>query len=405
MPSAANPLDELTLAELRRRTSMKWRTHPSDVLPLWVAEMDVRLAPPVAAALQDAVEAGDTGYPVAADYIAAVQQFAAERWDWQAPPAERCALVPDVMLGIVEALRLLTEPGDPVIVTPPVYPPFYAFVTSAGRRIVEAPLTAAGRLDPERLDTAMKAARRLSPRCVLLLSNPHNPTGVAHTRAELSEIAAVAGRHGVRVIVDEIHAPLVLPGTRHVPYLSVPGSEDGFSLMSASKAWNLAGMKAALLLAGPAAAADLNRLPEEVGHGASHFGVLSHAAAFAHGQAWLDALLAGLDRNRQFLAQVLPSLLPQLDWLRPEATYLAWLDCRALGLHRDGDQGAHVVSELAGPARFFLDRARVALSSGHLFGTGGNGFVRLNYATSATILDEALHRLAGSLDVLSGAAP
>ncbi|HSF97505.1 MAG TPA: aminotransferase class I/II-fold pyridoxal phosphate-dependent enzyme [Ornithinibacter sp.] len=379
---------------------MKWTTHPRDVLPLWVAEMDVLLAPAVAEPLHRAVALGDTGYPSGYAYAEAVADFAAVRWGWDGVAVERAAIVPDVMMGIVETLRLITDPGDAVIVCSPVYAPFYAFVTHADRRLVEAPLSSEGRLDLDALADAF--ARCDSPRSVLLLANPHNPTGTAHTREELTAVAALARQHGVRVISDEIHAPLVLNGAEFVPYLSVPGAEDAFALYSASKGWNLAGLKAALLVAGPEAVADLARLPEEVSHGPSHLGVIAHTAAFEHGRDWLDALLVGLDANRSLLADLVDGLLPGVTMMWPEATYLAWLDCRGLGLHqavpRDPTSELAVVTDVSGPARMFLDSARVALSSGHVFGTGGAGYVRLNYGTTPTILREAIHRMGRSAE-------
>jgi cystathionine beta-lyase len=153
-----------------------------------------------------------------------------------------------------------------------------------------------------------------------------------------------------------------------------------------------------VLIAGPHAAADLRRLPEEVSHGPSHLGVIAHTAAFRHGQPWLQALLTGLAANRDLLGELLPEHLPQVRYQPPEATYLAWLDCRALGLHTlDGTTQNGVVSDIAGPARMFLDRARVALSSGHVFGRGGAGYVRLNFATCQAILREAIQRMGDAL--------
>ncbi|HWK28396.1 MAG TPA: MalY/PatB family protein [Solirubrobacter sp.] len=389
-----NPLEQLTVEQLRTRTSAKWRAHPADVLPLWVAEMDVQLAPPIAAALRTAVDNGDTGYAYGDDYAVAVRDFALRRWDLRFA-LEQVAIVPDVMLGIVEALKLVTGPGDAVVVCAPVYPPFYAFTSHADRRVIEAPLAPDGRIDPDALDTALAAARAVSERPALLLCNPHNPTGVAHTRAELEAVAETAARHGARVISDEIHAPLMLDGATFTPYLSV--DERGLVLLSASKAWNLAGLKAALLIAGPAALDDLRRLPEEVSHGPSHLGAIAHAAAFRDGEPWLDALLRGLTASRHLLGTLLAEHLPQVGYRPPEATYLAWLDCRALGLHADAGSTPGIVSDLAGPARMFLDDARVALSSGHVFGQGGAGFVRLNFATSAEILREAVERMGRAL--------
>jgi len=389
-----DPLVQLSLEQLRRRSSMKWHAHPADVLPLWVAEMDVPLAPAVVETLHRIADLGDTGYPYGTAYAEALAAFAADRWGWDGLRVEHTAIVPDVMMGIVEVLRLVTGPGDAVVVCPPVYPPFYAFVAHSDREVVEAPLGPGLRLDPDALDEAFTRARRGGRRAAFLMSNPHNPTGAVHTPAELEAVAALARRHGVRVVADEIHAPLVLAGARFTPFLSVPGAENGFALTSASKAWNLAGLKAAVAVAGTEAAADLRRMPEEVGHGPSHVGILTHTAAFRDGTGWLDDLLAGLDANRTLLGGLIEEHLPGVGYVPPQGTYLAWLDCTGLGLHDDTPMdGPGVVSDLAGPARMFLDEARVALSSGHVFGTGGAGCVRLNFGTSPGILREALARM------------
>jgi cystathionine beta-lyase len=385
MDGMPNPLRRLTLEQLRRRTSMKWRTYPEDVLPLWVAEMDVPLAEPVAQAIRDAVTLGDTGYPAGTAYAEALAGFASTRWSWDGLAVERTAIVPDVMLGIVEMLKLVSGPGDPVVVNSPVYPPFYQFVANMGRQVVEAELGADGRIDFEVLEDVFARVRKGAARPAYLLCSPHNPTGAVHSADELADVAALARTYGVRVVADEIHAPLMAAGATFVPYLGVPGAESGLSLMSASKAWNLAGLKAAVAVAGPDAADDLARLPEEVGHGPSHVGVIAHTAALRDGGAWLDALLTGLDDNRRLLAQLLAEALPAVRYEPGQATYLAWLDCRALELPGD-------------PADVFLERGRVALNSGVPFGTGGAGFVRLNLATSPELITEAVRRMAAALD-------
>ncbi len=379
-----NPLRKLSLSDLRLRTSVKWRAYPPDVLPLWVAEMDVPLAEPVARAIGDAVALGDTGYPVGSTYTEALADFTRRRWGWSGVTAECSALVPDVMLGLMEILKLVTSPGDAVVVNPPVYPPFYAFTEHLDRRIVEAPLGGDGRLDLGTLEETFRQVTAGGRTAVHLLCNPHNPTGAVHTAEELAAVAALAGRYGVRVVSDEIHAPVVPPGATFVPYLSVPGSENDFALMSASKGWNLSGLKAAAAVAGPEAAKDLARMPEEVSHGPSHLGVIAHAAAFRHGSDWLDALLAGVAENRQLLADLLAEHLPEVGYRQPQGTYLAWLDCRALGLDDD-------------PAAVFLERGRVALHSGIPFGTGGAGHVRLNLATSPEVITEAVRRMRSAL--------
>lgn len=383
-PDLTNPLRRLSLDELRRRTSMKWRDYPADVLPLWVAEMDVPLAAPVVQAITDAVALGDTGYPAGTAYAGALAGFAHERWGWDGLAVERTAIVPDVMLGIVEVLKLITRAGDPVIVNCPVYPPFYMFVTHMDRRVVEAPLGADLRIDLAALEDTFRQAVAGGGRPAYLLCSPHNPTGTVHTTEELTAVATLADRYGVRVVADEIHAPLVARGTAFVPYLSVPGAENGFSLMSASKAWNLAGLKAALAIAGPAAADDVARMPEEVSHGPSHLGIIAHTAALRDGGGWLDALCAGLDDNRRLLADLLAERLPAVRYRPAAGTFLAWLDCRPLGLGDD-------------PAAVFLARGRVALSSGPDFGTGGAGHVRLNLATSPELLTEAVDRMSAAL--------
>lgn len=393
-----NPLEELTLEQLRLRTSMKWRAHAADVIPLWVAEMDVKLAPTVAEALHRGIDIGDTGYPYGTALAEAVSEFASRRWQWHDLEVGRTAIVPDVMLGIVEMLRLVTDRGDAVVVNPPVYAPFYAFVSHDGRRVVEAPLDGDGRIDLGALEEAFARAGASGGRVAYLLCNPHNPTGSVHTVDELRGVAELARRFGVRVVSDEIHAPVILSESRFTPYLAVPGAENALAVTSASKAWSLSGVKAALAIAGPEAAADLCRMPEEVSHGPSHLGVIAHAEAFRTGGDWLDTLLDGLDANRALLGDLIAEHLPGVKYQRPQGTYLAWLDCRELGFDEEVADGLAVVADLSGPARWFLDHARVALSSGHVFGTGGAGHVRLNFATSQAILVEAISRMGRALE-------
>lgn len=373
-----NPLRELSLDELRRRTSLKWREYDDDVLPLWVAEMDVRLAAPIAAALTNAIASGDTGYPHGSGYAEAYADFAADRWGWEGVDSTRTALVADVMTGIVEVLGLVSESGDPVVVNPPVYPPFFGFLGHVHRTVVEAPLGDDGRLDLESLEAAFIHAGAKGRPVSYLLCNPQNPTASVHTAEELAGVAALAATYGVRVVVDEIHGALVAEG--FVPYLSVAGTGNAFAIGSASKAWNLAGAKCALVIAGEDAAADLARMHVMVSHGPSHLGAITHVAALRSGQEWLDALHVDLADNRILLADLLAQHLPGVRWQQSPAMFLAWLDCRELGLGDD-------------PAAAFLARSRVAVNSGLDFGTGGTGHVRLNYGTTPEILTEALERM------------
>ncbi|QJW34975.1 MalY/PatB family protein [Cellulosimicrobium protaetiae] len=408
------PLDVLTLDELRRRTSVKWRAFPPDVLPLFVAEMDVAPCEAVVDAVTAALRAGDTGYDVGTTYGEAYARFAERRWGWSFD-ASTSRTLPDVMLAIVEVLRVLTSPGDAVVVNPPVYPPFYGFTMNEGRRVVDAPLGADGRLDLDALERAFAvatgaAANGRGPgsgrRAVWLVCNPQNPTGTVHTPGELEAGLALATRYGVRVVADEIHAPLTRPGldgrapTTHTPLLSVPGSGSAVAIVSASKAWNLPGLKAAAAVGGPAAVDDLRRIPEEAGHGVQHVSVLAHVAALDHGESWLDDVLAGVERNAWLLADLLAEHLPEVGYRPGEATYLAWLDCREI----DGAvAGVDPVGGVGGPAPaqdprgWFLDRARVALEEGRRFGSGGEGHVRLNLATGIDVLTEAVERMGASL--------
>ncbi|AWB90922.1 MalY/PatB family protein [Aeromicrobium chenweiae] len=377
--SSTHPLRELSLTDLRRRTSIKWREHPDDVLPLWVAEMDVRIAAPVADALTAAIADSDTGYPHGNAYAEAFADFAARRWSWEGLDSTHTAYAADVMTGLVEAIRLVSAPGDPVVVNPPVYPPFFGYVEHAERERVDAPLGEDGRLDLDALEAAFIRAGAQGRSVTYLLCNPHNPTAVVHTADELAAVAALASTYDVRVVVDEIHGPLVPEG--FVPYLSVDGTEDAFVVTSASKAWNLAGLKAAVMIAGERSAADLARIPEVVSHGPSHLGMLAHTVALREGVPWLDALQSDLAENRALLARLLDKHLPAATWSANPGTYLAWLDCRELGLGDD-------------PAAAFLEQGRVALNPGPTFGPGGAGHVRLNYATSPEILTEAIERMA-----------
>jgi cysteine-S-conjugate beta-lyase len=376
------PVD--SVGTLRQRRSAKWQAYPADVLPLTVAEMDFPLAAPIAAALREAVERSDAGYAMAVPGLGrALAGFAASRWNWDIDPAAVTA-VTDVGVGVVELLRVLTRPGDAVVISPPVYPPFFDWVSEAGARLLEVPLrhdSAGWRLDL----AALEAAFATHP-AAYVLCNPHNPVGRAHTAGELAALVRLARMYRVTIVSDEIHGPVVLPGAAFTPLLTVPGAADvAVSVLSASKAWNLAGLKcAAVVSAGPRMAAVVDRFPADSRWRIGHFGVIASVAAFTAGEPWLDQLLATLDRRRTLLAALLRERLPKLSWHLPEATYLAWLDCTALG---PDDQAREQ----------FLDRGRVALEPGLRFGAIGSGYARLNFATSSDILDQAITRMAQSI--------
>jgi len=374
------------LSDLRRRTSAKWREHPGDVLPAFVAEMDFDLAEPIVRAVTSALARGDCGYAHKGALGDAFAGFAAGRFGW-APDPGRVFPVPDVMTGLAEVVGAITEPGAGVVVNTPVYPPFLFRFGFYGRRIIEARLArdAGGRydLDPAAIDAALAEPGA----SVYVLCSPHNPTGNVWSRAQLEMVAEACQRHGVTLLVDEIHAPLVLPGADFVPFGSLDHemTGQGFTFTSASKGWNIPGLKCGLAVAGSDEGAALLAERWEALL-AAHLGVLASVAAFTEGLPWLDAALAQLGENRVLLARLLAEHLPAVGYSPPDASFLAWLDCRRLGLGDD-------------PAAVFLEKGRVAVSPGPRFGDAGRGFVRLNMGTSPALIGEAVRRMAAAVGV------
>ncbi len=370
-------LTELPLERLRRRRSAKWAMHP-EALPAWVAEMDFPLAAPVKRALIEAVELDDCGYAAPADLglADAFAGFAAARLGWPVDPAQVTASS-NVVAALTEVLRALTEPGDRVVINPPVYHPFFMIVEGLGCELAEVPLVG-GELDVEGIERELAAGA-----AALILCSPHNPSGGVPSREQLAAIAAAAARHGAWVLADEIHAPLTLPGAEHVPFLTVSDAarERGIAFSSASKTFNLAGLMCSQMVtaaAGPAAV--IEALPFVAKHG-GHLGAIASIAAFREGGEWLDSVLAVLDHNRALLAELLATRLPEVGYAPPRAGYLAWLDLRRLGLGDD-------------PAEAILERGGLALNSGPTFGPQGAGFARLNIGTAPALVEEAVERIA-----------
>src|SRR5215468_4337707 len=374
-------LGTCSLPQLRRRRSAKWRTYPDDVLLPFVAGMDSALAPPIGPAVAAALAIGDCGYPDKGALGEAYAAFAADRLGWEVDPG-RVYPVPDVMTGLAEVIEAITPPGSGIVVNPPVYPPFRFRFGYYGRRIIDAPLARddAGRydLDPAAIDAALSEPGAAA--CVLC--SPHNPTGNVWSSGQLGMVADLCQRHGAALLVDEIHAPLVLPGVSFVPFGSLRHemAERAFVFTSASKGWNIPGLKCGLTIAGSDRA---SALLEERWEAliAAHLGVVASVAAFTDGLPWLDAAVHQLDQNRALLADLLGQRMPAVGYTPPRASFLAWLDCRALGLGDD-------------PSAVFLDRGRVAVSRGPNFGSQGRGFVRLNIGTSPELIAEAVRRMA-----------
>ncbi|WP_104128610.1 MalY/PatB family protein [Cryobacterium sp. Y57] len=365
----------------RERSSIKWTRFPADVLPLFVAEMDYPLAPAIVATLVERVQASDTGYldgpgPLAPAFAA----FALNRWGWTVDPSH-VHLATDVSVGIVEALRLAVPAGGRVAITPPVYPPFYELVEEAAASVIETPLLEQGDswvLDLTALETSFAGGID-----AFLLCNPHNPHGIVWQRETLETLARLAAQYDVFVISDEIHAPLTYPGVTFTPFapLALAAGARAVTVTSASKGWNVAGLKCALVIAADDATNDLlNRLPEEVACRTSILGLHANITAFSCTD-WLDNAIDQIVDNDRLLAELLREHLPTVIYHRPRASYLAWLDLRHLGL---GDS----------PYQRILDDARVALNNGECFGLGGQGFARLNLACSPDTLREAVARIA-----------
>lgn len=364
---------DVPLADLRRRTSIKWTRWEPDVLPMFVAEMDCRMPEPVIERLEQAMRDGDTGYPEQPIYQEAYARFAQWRWGWE-PDLALTSTAGDVMQAMRYSLERATAPGDAVVINPPIYPPFRHIVTGTGRRIVEVPLVD-DRLDLAGLERAFADGARAH-----LLCSPHNPNGTVHTREELVALAELAKHHDVTLIVDEIHAPL--NGAEFTPFLALPAPGRVLVAASAAKAFNLAGIKAALLFASPDAEPMLRSLPPYVGEAMSHFGALSHATALDASRDFLLELVDEVRANKELFARLVGDKLG-LEYRPSEGTYLAWLDCSFLGL--------------AEPGRFFHEEARVRFNFGGDFAPETSQFVRVNLATSPEVVAEAVDRMARAL--------
>ena len=379
--------DALRAEDLHRSDRIKWTLYGEEVLPAWVADMDFPVAAPIRRALQELIGRSDLGYhhlPLSPRLRAATVSHMQERFSWTIEPRQLRPLV-NVVQGLDACVMLHSEPGDGVVVMTPIYPPFLAAVERGGRRVVESALVGTGaryEIDFDRLEASIEPDTKL-----LLLCNPHNPTGRVFERSELTTLCEIALRHELVIVSDEIHSELVYPGHRHIPIASL-GPEIGrrtITISSASKAFNIAGLPSAIAIFGSDELSQPFRElpPHLLGHG----GILDDAAmhaAWTEGQPWLDEVMAYLLENRGLVMEFFERELPEIGLRIPEATYLAWLDCRELGLAVEARD-------------FFLERAKVALSPGHEFGAPGKGFVRLNFATSKTILNEILERMAAAV--------
>ena len=380
-------IDSTTAATLRARGSFKWTAPGPDGLGAAVAEMDFGAAPPILDALARLSADAKFGYlptPLADELAEACAEFEQRRYGWQVDPAW-VHPVPDVIKVLELAITHFSRPGSPVILPTPAYMPFLMVPGYLGREIIQVPMhNDAGffTLDLGAIEDAFRAGGHL-----LVFCNPYNPLGRVFTRAEMTALTEVVDRHGGRVFADEIHAPLVYPGMRHIPYASTSGTAASHTVTaaSASKAWNLPGLKCGQVIL--TNLADQQRWAEMgmfASHGASNSGVVASIAAYRHGEAWLSEALSYLDDSRRLLGDLLGRHLPQLRYRPPDGTYLAWLDCTGMDLP-------------GSPGELVVQGAHVTVVDGPAFGAGGPGAFRLNFATPQPILTEMVERIAAAL--------
>ena len=378
--------DALSEDSLRAAGSLKW-TRYGPAIGAFVAEMDFGTAPAVTAALHDAVDRGRLGYlttEAAADMARACADWQLRRYGWAVPP-DRITPLADVVAGLQVAIERFTPPGTPVVLPTPAYMPFLAVPGALGRELVQVPMVCRdGRMTYD-LDGIARAFARGAG--LLVHVNPHNPLGRVFSVEEQLALADVVEDAGARVFSDEIHAPLVHPGAVHRPYasLSPATARHSVTATSASKAWNLPGLKAAqLIISNAEDSAHWERVGFLYTHGASTPGVLASTAAYDVGGPWLDGVRAYLAENRRLLGELLADRLPGVRWTPPEGTYLAWLDFRDFGLPVSAGE-------------FFLERAGVAMVDGPECGAPGAGHVRLNFATPRPVLIDIVNRLADAV--------
>jgi len=374
------------LSVLQGRKSEKWRAFPSDILPMPFAVMDYELAEPIQAALISLVKNSDAGYLGNVPELGqALSFFANQRWGWQIDPSS-IKIAPDVGVGVIEICRVILSPGDKILINTPVYYNFYNWIKEIHCEVVDAPL-----VENElrySLDFSGIEAAYASGVKVHILCNPHNPVGALFTKSELANLAELAKQYGVRIMSDEIHAPLVYKENSFTPFLSASESarEVGFAFLSATKTFNIAGLKCAQIVAqSDQNCAILEKLPQAVHSRASLFGAIASAVAYRECIDWLDALIVELDSSRNFLKELMSNSGTTIGYRIPEAGYFGWLDLRALEMQGD-------------VAQRFITQGKIAVAPGNFYGPSGSGFIRMNFATSREIVQDAVTRIVSVLE-------
>jgi cystathionine beta-lyase len=379
-----------TLRDRRGSDSAKWKKYGDDVLPLWVADMDFVSAEPILRALHSRVDHAFFGYAVPMEGLCeTILSRLKNQYKWEARK-EEIHFLPGVVTGLNFALQAFTNPGEGVLVQPPVYPHFVKDPVHHGRSLVDPPLVEREgfyEVDFEAFEKAITPQTR-----IFILCNPHNPVGRVFTPAELGKMAEICLRHRLIICSDEIHCDLVFPGFRHIPMasLSPEVAKWTITLMAPSKTYNLAGLRCSFaMIQNPDLARAWRKTTLGINPGLNIMGQVAALAGYREGKEWLDQVLAYLTENRDFLYRAVREKLPGVRMTRMEATYLVWLDCRNAGIRGN-------------PFEFFLKEAKVALNDGGEFGRGGEGFVRLNFACPRKMLQEGIERMSGALKNISG---
>ena len=380
----------LPLNELRKRKSVKWRQYPADVLPLPVAEMDFPIAESIKSALTDMVERSDTGYlgPFP-ELFDAFSTFARNRWSWDVD-VSHMRIATDVGVGTVEVIRTLIAPGEKVMLNSPVYDNMWRWVAEVKATLVDVPLSVQGNygdgaqftLDLDAIEREYKAGVK-----VHILCHPHNPVGAIFEKKSLANLAQLARKYSVYIISDEIHGPLVYDHSTFTPFLAVSDDarEVGITVTSASKGFNLAGLKCAVIVTSSQAIKEkINSMPISVAFRASLFGAVAATAALRDSVQWLDGVVRALDENRQLIKNLVDTKIPAIKYQPPKFGYLAWMDLTGLNLGDD-------------PAKILLERGKVAFNGGQMYGPRHSQFVRLNFGTSPEIISEAFDRIVRAL--------
>ncbi len=378
--------EQIKVIDRRGTDCIKWGLYEKDVLPLWVADTDFSVPDAVVQALHQRVEHAVFGYPFPPPQLAeAVVKRMQERYGWKIEPKDML-FIPGVVPGFNLVCQSVVKPGESLLIQTPVYPPILGAAANASARSIHAPLVRQGDGSYEVDFEALEAAIESDSRC-LLLCNPHNPVGKVFSRSELERLAEICLRHKMVICSDEIHSDLVFSGSRHIPIAAISPeiARSTVTLIAPSKTFNIAGLEcAALICTDPELLKRIDQARRGLLGWVNVMGLTAALAAYQDGADWLAEMMHILEGNRDFLADFLKTRLPQIKMRQPDATYLAWLDCRELALNEEAYQ-------------FFLNKARVALNRGEDFGEGGEGFVRLNFGCSREVLTQALTRMESAI--------